>query len=237
MKEIDYTKFEYWQKQKRHEFPDITGMNYTIDSLSEETAFLWTSMSGAPPCSSSVGMWELALNVASLAGYIRYIYLENFFEIWLKRDQWDKSEAMIKAEDLFSKAVTIEGLEYQKDIPLMKEIIEEVDRVMGLTSHEIFCGLKRALDKFNAHWNNTLTWSFDMKIYKDAVEVGEVLFNMNRETLEDIYSEYSEEDAEYDIEEEKTITKDQWLEICKGIYSDKGQLKLFLNVLRNSNYF
>jgi len=234
MKDIDYTKFEYWQKQKRHEFPDITGMNYTIDSLAEETVFLWTSMSAA--CSSSVGMWELALNVASLAGYIRYIYLQNFFEIWLKRDQWDKSEALIKAEDLFSTALTGEELEYQKDIPLMKGIIEEVDCVMGLTSHEIFYGLKRALAKFNAHWNDTLTWSFDMKIYKDAVEVGEVLFKMNRETIEDIYSEYLEENAEYDIEEEK-ITKEQWLEICKGIYSDKGQLELFLNVLRNSNYF
>lgn len=143
---------------------------------------------------------------------------------------------MIIAEDLFSKAVTIEDLEYQKDIPLMKEIIEEVDCVMGLSSHEIFYGLKRALDKFNAHWNGTLTWSFDMKIYKDAIEVGEALFNMNHETIEDIYSEYLEEETKYDIEEEK-ITKEQWLEICKGIYSDKGQLELFLNVLRNSNYF
>lgn len=143
---------------------------------------------------------------------------------------------MIIAEDLFSKAVTIVDLEYQKDIPLMKEIIEEVDCVMGLSSHEIFYGLKRALDKFNAHWNGTLTWSFDMKIYKDAIEVGEALFNMNHETIEDIYSEYLEEETKYDIEEEK-ITKEQWLEICKGIYSDKGQLELFLNVLRNSNYF
>lgn len=53
-------------------------MNYNIQSLTEETAFLWTSMAGAPPCSSSVGMWEIASNVEGLAGYIRYIYLEFF---------------------------------------------------------------------------------------------------------------------------------------------------------------
>ena len=77
MDEMNYTQFEYWQKQKNNEFPDITGMNYTIDRLSEDTAFLWTSMSGAPPCSSSVGMWELALNVKALAGYVRYIYINS----------------------------------------------------------------------------------------------------------------------------------------------------------------
>lgn len=235
MEKISDTKFEYWQRQKRHEFPDITGMNYTIDRLTEETAFLWTSMSGAPPCSSSVGMWELAMNVEALAGYIRYIYLENFFEIWLKRDQWDNSEAMLKAEDLFSMAENVEGLEYKRDIPLMKEIIEDIDCAMGLSSHETFEGLKRALDKFNTHWNGTVTWSFDMEIYKDALEAGQALFNMNRDNIEEMYSEYLE-DSENNIEE-KMITKDQWLEICKGIYLNKRQLDFFLNVLRNSNYF
>ncbi|HZK55618.1 MAG TPA: hypothetical protein VFC84_15725 [Desulfosporosinus sp.] len=232
MDEMNYSQFEYWQRQKNNEFPDIVGMNYTIDRLSEDTAFLWTSMSGAPPCSSSVGMWELALNIKSLAGYVRYIYLENFFEIWLKRDQWEISDAMIKAEDLFSKAESICGLEYKMDIPLMKEIIEEVDRVMELENHEIFEGLKRALNKFNARWNNTLTWSFAMNIYQDSVEAGKVLFDNNRDNIEEMYSEYLEEDAEHE-----KITKDQWLEICKDIYGDKGKLDLFLNIVRNSNYF
>ena len=233
MEESNYSTFEYWKNQKSNEFPDITGMNYTIDSLTEKTTFLWTSMSGSPPCSSSVGMWELALNVEGLAGYIRYIYLENFFEILLQRDLWDKSKNMINAEELFSKAETIEGLEYKQDISLMKEIIEDVDRVFKLPIHEMFDALKRALDKFNSKWNHTLTWYFAMNIYKDATEAGEVLFNNNRDNIEELYSEYLEDQ----LEDEEKITKDQWLDICKEIYSDNNKLKLFLNVLRNSNYF
>jgi len=239
MEESTYSDFEYWQKQKRDEFPDVTGMNYTIANLAEETAFLWTSMSGAPPCSSSVGMWEFALNVQGLVGYIRYIYLENFFEIWLKRDQWDHGQDMIKAEDLFRNTEEINDLEVKKDIPLMKEIIEEIDSIWGLASDEMFAGLQRALDKFNARWNHTSTWCFDMKIYNDAIEVGKALFNNNRDNIQEMYSDYIEEHAENNgysrIEDE--ISKDEWLEICKGIYSDKAKLDLFLNVLRNSNYF
>jgi len=51
-----------------------------------------------------------------------------------------------------------------------------------------------------------------------------------------MYCDYLENNVEKYVEEDK-ITKDQWLGICKSIYSDKDNLDLFLKVLRNSNYF
>ncbi len=234
MNKNDFSKFEYWQKQREENLPDITGANYDITGIDEETIFLWTSMSGPPPCSGGVGMWELIPNVDMLIGYLRYVSLPRFFEVWLNRDSWDKSEDMIRAEELFSRAESTENSDHKEDIPVMNMIINEIDKLFDLPDDQKYESLETILDKFNKKFDNNKTWSFELNIFKNAVSVGEELFENDIDQVEDIYFEYFQDD---EVELDEKQIKKQWLNICKEVYDDNDCLDMFLDVLRSSNYY
>lgn len=234
MKEDNVIKFEYWQEQKNSNFPDVFSTFDGIESIDEGTFFIWSEMTTHMPCSGGAGMWEMLQNIDLLIGYIRHVRLPGFFEIWLKRDEWDNNEDMIKAEELFDRAERVADLKYKEDIPLMKEIIKEIDSLFSLPENQKFERLKSALVKFNDKWDNAGTLSFSIYIYKDAVEVGEELYKRDNELIDETYYDYFGEDEEA---ENKEVALEQWLEICGNIYSDEVSFDIFMNVLDNSNSY
>lgn len=230
-----FSAFEYWQQQKHDNFPDIIATSENVDRIDKETIFLWAYMVSPMPSSVSVGIWELVPDYETLKGYLRFIRLPGFFEIWLDRAEWDDSyNELILAEELFTRAEAVNGLDNREDISFMKDIIQELDSINNdlTTAHKIE-QLKGVLGRFNDRWNSTLTWSFGIYIYQDAVEAGKQLFSSKTELINEIFKHNFKQGQTV----ERENVKEQWLAICQNVYNDRNSCALFMEVMNKSNDF
>ena len=229
MVEMNWASFLEW-KQIYEKTNCGVGSPFNDAPLTEDSIYLWNEMSAPLPSGATNGVWGIFPESKSLAGFLRYVVLPKFFEIWLVRDEWDDNpERFINAEELFELAELAEQsvkCRYIEDIRLMKALIADLDALMDKDNEKVGIGLVDLTKKFNGRWEDTPTWCFKLKVYENPVSVGKEIFNRVAEDLD-----------EKDATEEFGMPEDVWMEICKKALTDKSTQKQFTEKLSESAWF
>lgn len=195
--------------------------------LTQDSLYFWNQMSAPLPSGSTYGAWGIFPDPAALAGFLRYIVLPTFFEIWLNREEWDKDpEAFIKAEELFERAEKSGKCGYLEDLPLMRSLIESLDALMVKNNEDVRTGLVDVAEKFNNRWQETPTWCFKIEIYEDPVAVGKEVLGRVVEDLD--------EDSVID---EFGMSEEDWMKICKNVLIDEHAKTQYIETLSNQGIF
>lgn len=226
MSEKNWASFAEWKEIYERTNCGV-GSPFGNIPLSENSIFHWNQMSAPMPSGGTNGTWGIFPEPKALAGFLRYIALPIFFQIWLVREEWDdKSERFISAEKLFDLAEKSGKCRYIEDIPVMKTMISDLDALMGQDDEKVRKSLNDVAKKFNDRWEDTPTWCFKIEIYDDPVVVGKEVFNRVAEDL-----------AEEDIVEEFGMSEDDWMEICRKALTDESAQEKFTEILRDSGWY
>lgn len=219
----DWSVFSFWNEQYKG-VSELTGP-FHGEPITDKTIFLWSEMTAPLPSGGSAGAWDYFPEPKALAAYLRFRMFPVFFEIWLVREEWDpNSNEFISADELFSRAMGSKKCRYAEDIPSMKSLIQQLDKLLPLDDDAaILSGIQQVIKAFNAVWENTGTWQFSIGVFSDPVSVGEEIYRRRTE---------GEDDEVEFFEEEFGMNKVEWLEICALVTSDKKAQEHFLEVFR-----
>jgi hypothetical protein len=223
MEKRNWKSFEYWKNLYIGSEAELQG-RFQSDPMTEKSVFLWTQLGAPLPSGSTSGAWSIFPEIKSLIGFLRFVALPIYFGIWLVREEWDdESNKFINAEQMFETAQSSGKCRFTDDIPLMKELIKNLDNLFDLPDEKIYPELKEVIKKFNDRWENTSTWCFTIQTYENPKDTGMEIFNR---IAEDVQEEYQEE--------EFGMSKGSWIEICNSALNDeKAQLE-FKEVLAES---
>jgi hypothetical protein len=193
---------------------------FNESELNPRSIFIWTEMTMPMPSGSTVGSWLWFPEPKALVGYLKHVLFPSYFGIWLVREEWDTSEdEFLPVEKMLDDAEKAAECRYKQDIPLMREIIKDFDKLFDQEDRLVIEQLKNIENKFNIRWENTPTWCFKIQIFSSPFDVG-------KEIIDRI------EDEELDIDEELGMTTDEWLSVCKDIYQAEDHKEIFINELR-----
>ena len=226
MVQKDWSSFAVWEK-----IVDKNGRGvespFDYMPLTKNSIFHWNQVSAPMPSGSTNGAWGTFPEPKALAGFLRYVVLPQFFEIWLVREEWDdEPDRFISAEELFDLAEKSEKCRYIEDVQVMKTLIAGLDALMGQDNEKVRAGLNDVAKKFNEKWENTPTWCFKIEIYEDPVAVGKEIY---KRVAADVKEEYLNEDF--------GMSEDDWIDICRKALTDESAQEQFNEKLNDSNWF
>jgi hypothetical protein len=222
----DWISFEEWQRIQGKKVQSI-GSPFNNEIITVRSVYLWNEMTAPLPSGSTTGEWGFFPCPQALSGFLRYVLLPAFFGVWLVREEWDaQPEKFIKAEELFEFAERSKKCRYLEDIPLMKELIADLDCLVNKDDREVCQGIVAVSKKFNNRWENASTWCFKIQVFETPVSVGAEIFDRFAEGLE----------AE-DAEEEFGISKSDWLEICRNAIQNTAAQDRFMDKVNESGWF
>jgi hypothetical protein len=226
MTEKNWASFSEWKKI-------VAETNCGVESpfndtlLTDDSIFLWNQTGTPLPSGSTNGAWGSFPEPKALVGFLRYVALPVFFEIWLVREEWDKEpERFIKAEELFELAEQSGKCRYIEDTQLMKTLIADLDVLMEQDNEKVTMDLTAVVKKFNERWENTPTWCFKLEIYESPVMVGKEIFNRVADEIKDEY-----------VEEEFGMAEKDWMNICQKALTDKTAQDQFSERLREAGWY
>ena len=226
MVQRNWSSFTEWKNIVENGGRGLDGP-FNDSPLTKDSIYLWNQMSTPLPDGSTHGTWGVFPEPKALAGFLRYIVLPIFFEIWLVREEWDDDpERFIKAEELFAMAEKTGKCRYIEDVPFMKPLIATLDALMDRSNEEVTRGLADVAEKFNYRWEDTSTWCFKIEIHENPVSVGKEIFNCVAEDLEPDY-----------IVEEFGMSEDAWMKICRSALEDESAQAQFIERLKDGGVF
>lgn len=222
----NWASFSEWKKM-------VNATNCGVESpfndnaLTDGCIFLWNQMSAPMPSGSTVGSWGCFPEPKALAGFLRFVVLPKFYEIWLVREEWDKEpEKFVKAEELLDMAEQSGKCRHFDDAQLMKTLIADLDALMEQDDEKVTMGLRTVAKKFSERWENTPTWCFKIGIYDNPVMVGKEIFNRVADDLEAAYAA-----------EEFGLTEEAWIDICQKALIDKASQEQFSEKIKEAGWY
>jgi hypothetical protein len=117
-------------------------------------------MTAPLPSGTTAGAWTAYPAVQKLAAHLRFGLLPDDFSIWLCRDEWDLNPQELKTAEVIFEGAKSANNRYAGDIPVMQEIIAELDGSMKADEAEAWRRVQKACRMFNARWKSTPTWNF-----------------------------------------------------------------------------
>jgi hypothetical protein len=227
-----FRTFEYWS--------DKCGGSFQLDSepfegkpVTTRSTFLYSSSSSpmTPCCSSYSGWYHLPTPVA-LAGYLRFLLLPVYFAWYIDRDQWSEDgDTMVTVEDMLTEFRSTDDFWGEEAIQPIEEIIAMLDSAMSCkTDSDCFKTIKDVATVFNGYWAEGGGWNFEIKVYDNPVEVGEILADNFDWDDDDDFDE--DETEELDDDEAQRIAVRA---ICEKAATDREKGEIFLDALRSTH--
>lgn len=226
MVQKDWSSFAEWEEIVKKNGRSVES-SFDHMPLTKSSVFHWNQMSTPLPAGGTYGAWGIFPEPKALAGFLRFMVLPQFFEIWLVREEWDDDpERFVRAEELFDIAEKSGKCRYIEDVPVMKTLIADLDALMNQDNEKVTAGLNDVAKKFNDRWEDTPTWCFKVEVYNDPVAVGKEIFKRIAEDLE-----------EEDIVEEFGMSEDDWMDICRKALTDESAQEQFTEKLSDSGWY
>jgi hypothetical protein len=219
MTEMNWKSFDYW-KNLVGEGGRSLESPFNLMELTEKSLFLWSQMSAPMPSGATNGSWGIFPEPKALAGFLKHVVFPVFFETWLVREEWDGNpDSVISVNEILSKAESSDKCRYREDIPLMKNLIKTNYGFFNLPDGEVIKGLQDLTGKFNDRFEDTSTWSFQLKTFQSPLDVG-------KEIVSRIDDEF--------VEEELGLSSKAWLDTCGRVLKDKKAQDEFKRILAES---
>ena len=233
----EWTRFSFWKQVDEGENPFDDG------PVGPDSLFAHESFCALLPCAAGVSVWRHFPGPRAAAAYLRHMFLGACFSTWLVREEWDDGDeaSRIPVCDLLDRAERAEECMFAGDIPLMREIVAELDAALSSAdAGDAATLLQSALQKFNARWSHTPTWEFGFRLIGDCEEVGAAVYSQ--------YDELQEEDGDEGegegegeegntFEEEHGYTQEEWMDLCRRARTDPSASQVMLAVLKDCDSY
>jgi hypothetical protein len=216
MNPTDWADFEWWRA--RYDADEV-GLDepFVDEAWSADTAFVWAKIIEPlrPGVGSPSGFWATFPHVRAAAGALRFVLLPDWFGAWLGRDEWDEDpDAFVAAESMLAGAEQAADEALRVDVPLMREILAELDAVLALTDAAA-CeeALQAVIEKVNARWHGTGSWEFSLELFRGPLALADELAARRTEYLGDDATDAQAAEA-------LGMTKAEWRALFERATSD-----------------
>jgi hypothetical protein len=183
-----WADFDWWRE--RYEAEDV-GLDepFVDEAWSADTTYVWakTIEPVRPGVGSPGGFWATFPHPRAAAGALRFVLLPDWFGAWLERDTWDaEPDAFVASDLLLAAAAESAPEEVRADVPLMREILADLDAVLAADdAGACEAALRQALEKVNTRWHGTGSWEFSLEIYRGPTSLADELAARRTEYLGD----------------------------------------------------
>jgi len=220
MDQNQWGSFDYWQALYDGKSRSLEGC-FSSNTLTDSSIFIWFEISPPKRSDALNGKWDQYPEPKALAGFLRYVGLSAFFDIWLVREEWDNAPRRFRHPDyLLTMAENSDACRFKEKIPNMQEIYAELDELFDLPDDEVRKGLKQIASDFNEHWSHTNSWHFRIQILNSPMDVGEEIFSRQKKA-----------------ETPFCFSKRDWLDLCGNVLDDPESQKQFLQVMDDNALF
>ncbi|MPQ44632.1 hypothetical protein [Clostridium tarantellae] len=165
--------------------------------------------------------WIAVPDMKALLGFIEYIFLPEAYYKWVE----GKEKAIINIptrsiDDIFKLSVRSNKITKTEE-KCMKEEINKIKRLWNLPDEKIYKELRIFCGRFNNDWLGDSTQFLYLKIFKNANELADFVFNTNIKT-----------NFEQEFEEKIGMNKESWFKLCEQASINKNdgeKLKFILS--------
>ncbi|MDD2388152.1 MAG: hypothetical protein PHP23_00240 [Desulfobacterales bacterium] len=215
-----WDEFEWWQALYKDRQRSLEGL-LSSEPLTENSIFIWCEISPPKKKDAKNGKWDVYPKPLALAGFLRYVGLPAYFDVWLVREEWDREPAAFRHPDeLLTMADSVSGSRFKDMIPVMQEIYCKLDNLFDLPDEQVRKGLRQVADLFNENWSETGSWHFKIQTFDTPAQVGERVFTLQKT-------------SDHPFE----MSKRQWMDLCNSVVKDFQSQAQFLKILSENSWF
>lgn len=209
----NYNSFEYWEGLIE-ENKTLRG-NIFMDKLpTDKSIFIHTLIFSAD--NGLTSYWSYFPNEKLLLGYIQYCFLQEAFYKWI----YGKSNVVnavpnIPIDEIIKRAKKQNKLSIEDEKAMIKEL-DKLKKLWVAPKKKFFPEMKKFTRNFNKTWYGNKDEFIYMKVFSNAVELGEFVIN----------SAFITEGEEV-FKERLGLTVDEWRHICELATTDMNSGDIF----------
>jgi len=166
--------------------------------------------------------WVYYPSADALLGFIHHVFLPTAFALILFTESGEFVTPMATAKELLD---SVEGMNEDKNrvlIDIMRKQEAELESIWYADADEIWDRLCKFSLEFNQIWSKGMDVFFYYNIFNTPMEVGEYLVK-----------EYEKDQMLDYFEDESGMSKEEWLNTCRGVYENDFLRVKFLDILNN----
>ncbi len=138
---------------------------------------------------------------------------------------------MVTVEDMLTDFRSTDDFWGEEAIQPIEEVIATLDRAMSCkTDAECFKILKEVETIFNGYWAEGGGWNFEIQVYEDPVQVGEMLSDNFDWDEDDDFEEEETQELDYDESQRLAVRA-----ICEQAATDREKGEILLNATRSTH--
>ena len=183
-----WSDFQWWRE--RYEAAGA-GLDepFSAEPWTDDTTFVWAKVIEPvrPGVGAPSGFWATFPHPRAAAGALRFVLLPDWFSAWLDREAWDEApDAFVATDDLLAAAAQAAAEEVRADVPLMRELLADLDAVLALDDAAACeAALAPVLDRLNARWHGTGSWDFSLEVFRGPTALADEMISRRTEYLGD----------------------------------------------------
>ncbi|MGY0374853.1 hypothetical protein [Clostridium sp. JNZ J1-5] len=214
-----YIDYYYWEYLiKNHE--NLWNHSFKKMPLTRRSVFINTIIMDCEGCNSN--QWVYYPNIKAALGFIEYVFLTTAFFKALMSEYDGKFILPVGTMDqLIYMSNNLNTGRNKEDMPEMNRQAGKLHSLWKLGDIECLELLKEFSNEFNRYWAYREDVLFSVNVFKTPMEIGEHIMKVCSEEALEI------------IENEVTLTLDEWKYIFENVYDNQFIRRRFMNILNN----
>lgn len=167
--------FDDWN----HRFPRGEDTNHRTGPLTEDSVFLFQSVTAPLPSGAHWGSWSWYKNALQLRAHLLYVVLPDMAATWLNDSGSGLYDARVPLSDTVANATG----DRVEDIRFFEGLAHDLEPSVGANNRDLAVELQDLARRFTARFGRTPTWDLKLEVFTSVVEAGDFLFDRSPESI------------------------------------------------------
>ncbi|HAM23077.1 MAG TPA: hypothetical protein DCQ04_12565 [Actinobacteria bacterium] len=191
--------FDDWNDR----FPRGEDADHRVGPLTEDSVFLFQSVTAPLPSGAHWGSWSWYENSLQLRAHLLYVALPDMAATWLNEG------AVGLNADRQPLAATIAGAAdgWGEDKHFFEELAHDLETSAGATNRDLATEMQQLARQLTERFGRTRTWDLRMQVFPSVTDAGAFLFDKDPEAITDVAG--------------NPISRSEWLLLCERAAVDR----------------
>lgn len=190
--------FDDWNNR----FPRGEETDHRTGPLTEDSVFLFQSVTAPRPSGAHWGSWSWYENALQLRAHLLYVVLPDMAATWFN----EGASGLHADRQMLAATVANAADDREEDKRFYEEIAHDLETAVGATNRDLAAEVQRVARRFTERFGRTRTWDLNIQVFPSVMDAGAFLFDADPEMFIDGAG--------------NRMSRSEWLRLCERATAD-----------------